>query len=113
MALSGCEETVVERADGEVMESRAHRSHVEHFAHITASAAHVASSFALTAVVVERSDPDERRDLLAGQVPELRQEREERAARDGPHAFDGPQRFIPLFEFGQRLARGVDVVVER
>jgi hypothetical protein len=113
MALSGCEETVVERADGEVMESRAHRSHVEDFAHVTASATHVASSFAFPAVVVEGSDPDERRDLSAVEVPELRQEREERAARHGPHAFDGPQRFIPLFEFGQRLARGVDVVVER
>jgi hypothetical protein len=70
-------------------------------AHVAASAAHVASSFALTAVVVERSHPDERGDLFACDVPELRHEGEERAARDGPHALDGPQSFLSRFEFRQ------------
>jgi hypothetical protein len=70
MTLSGGEETVVERSDGWVMQSRAHRSHVEHFADVPAPAAYVASSFALTAVVVEGSKPDERRDLFACDVSE-------------------------------------------
>jgi hypothetical protein len=69
MPLSGGEEAIVEGSDGWVMQSRAHRSHVEHFAHVAAPAAYVASSFALTAVVVEGSKPDERRDLLPVMCP--------------------------------------------
>jgi hypothetical protein len=39
--------------------------------------------------------------LFACDVPELRHEGEERAARDGPHALDGPQSFLSRFEFRQ------------
>jgi hypothetical protein len=76
------------------------------------AAADAAASFALAAVVIERSEPDERRDLFAGQVAELWHEGIERAACDGSHAFDGPESLVADLELGQCLASLVDVAIE-
>src|SRR5580693_6392415 len=98
MDLTGCKQAVVERANGCIVQTGAHRGHVENLADITSAPANAAAPFPLTAVVVEGSEPDERRDLLSGQATEFGNEGVERAACDGAYASDGPEGLVPGFE---------------
>jgi hypothetical protein len=50
--LSGCEQAIVERTNGCIVQSGTHRGHIQHLANITSAATDAAASFTLAAVVV-------------------------------------------------------------
>jgi hypothetical protein len=93
--LSRPAQAPVEAGDRRVGPHRRQHGHVEGRADPGPAAPDCAPAAQLAAVAAERRHPDQRRDLAAGEMPQLRQLGDQGPGRGGTDAGDGAQQGLP------------------
>lgn len=112
-------ESLSEGFDGGVMVFGDQSGHVDHVANGGSSTADVACALVLATVVVERSDSDQRRDLLAVEFSQFRQLGQERGGRDASQAGRALQQFrlgppvvVRVDQLGNGVIEFLDLAIE-